>query len=46
MGIKTRDVVFNVPVVSGGFYGVIRKMPGILRHKNFGWSGAWEPKAI
>jgi hypothetical protein len=32
----------NVPAVYEGFYGAIKETEGFQRHKNFGWSGAWE----
>jgi hypothetical protein len=36
-------ISYNVPAVYEGFYGAIKETEGFQRHKNFGWSGAWEP---
>jgi hypothetical protein len=38
------DIAHNVPAVCEGFYGAIKETEGFQRHKNFGWSGAWEAK--
>jgi hypothetical protein len=40
-----QKISFNVPAVCEGFAGRISEREAFAALKNFGWSGAWEPKA-